>query len=221
MESSGRAEDRGAAEPPPEAPLIVLKDLVFRYPDRAEAAIKGCSLEIHRGDRVLWEGSSGGGKSTMGALLAGLVTPESGVLTLHGRPQASWGLAGWRARVGLVPQFHENHVFSATLAFNLLMGRRWPPRPEDLREAETVCAELDLGSLLARMPSGFEQQLGETGWQLSHGERSRIFMARSLLQELDVRVFDESFAALDPETLERVLSCVVRRAETLVVIAHP
>jgi ATP-binding cassette subfamily B protein len=71
------------------------------------------------------------------------------------------------------------------------------------------------------MPSGLEQLVGESGWQLSHGERSRLFIARSLLQRLDLRVLDESFAALDPETLERVLDCVLARAETLLVIAHP
>ena len=69
--------------------------------------------------------------------------------------------------------------------------------------------ELDLGPLLARMPSGLEQLVGESGWQLSHGERSRLFIARSLLQPLEARVLDESFAALDPETLEKALACVL------------
>lgn len=61
----------------------------------------------------------------------------------------------------------------------------------------------------------------ETGWQLSHGERSRIFLARALLQDAQLTVLDESFAALDPETLKLCLDCVFRRARTLVVIAHP
>ena len=123
--------------------------------------------------------------------------------------------------MGAAPQFHENHVFSQTFLFNLLLGRAWPPRREDIAEAEAVLRELDLGPLLARMPSGLEQLVGDSGWQLSHGERSRLFIARSLLQPLEVRVLDESFAALDPETLEKALACVLKRAETLVVIAHP
>jgi ATP-binding cassette, subfamily B, bacterial len=102
-----------------------------------------------------------------------------------------------------------------------LLGRAWPPRREDIAEAEAVCRELDLGPLLARMPSGLQQLVGESGWQLSHGERGRLFIARSLLEPFSVRVLDESFAALDPETLVRALACVLRRAETLVVIAHP
>jgi ABC-type transport system involved in cytochrome bd biosynthesis fused ATPase/permease subunit len=71
------------------------------------------------------------------------------------------------------------------------------------------------------MPAGLQQLVGETGWQLSHGERSRIFVARSLLQVLDVRVLDESFAALDPDTLDEVLAAVLARPEALIVIAHP
>jgi ATP-binding cassette subfamily B protein len=123
--------------------------------------------------------------------------------------------------VAAAPQFHENHVFSGTFAFNLLMGHRWPPRPEDVEAAEALCHELGLADLLNRMPAGLLQIVGETGWQLSHGERSRLYIARALLQGADVIVLDESFAALDPETLRRALCCVLNRAATLLVIAHP
>jgi ATP-binding cassette, subfamily B, bacterial len=206
---------------PPEVPLIAARELAFRYPGRADPVLSGCSFEIRRGDRILLEGPSGGGKSTLGALLCGLRAPTSGSLRYDGVGWEALGTLAWRARVGAAPQFHENHVFSASLLFNLLLGRAWPPRPADVAEAEAVCRELDLGPLLARMPSGLEQLVGESGWQLSHGERSRLYIARALLQPLAVRVLDESFAALDPETLERALDCVLRRAETLLVIAHP
>jgi ATP-binding cassette subfamily B protein len=205
----------------PSPALVAARDVGFRYPDRAEPAVVGCALEIRRGERVLLEGPSGGGKSTLASLVAGLRAPDVGSLALDGVEQSELGLAGWRERVGVVPQFHENHVFSASLLFNLLLGRAWPPRREDVAAAEALCRELDLGPLLARMPSGLEQLVGDSGWQLSHGERSRLFIARALLQRLDLRVLDESFATLDPETLERVLDCVLARAETLLVIAHP
>ena len=206
---------------PAEVPLIAARELVFQYPGRADAVLSGFNFEIRRGDRILLEGPSGGGKSTLGALLCGLRAPTAGSLRYDGVAWDVLGTLAWRARVGAAPQFHENHVFSASLLFNLLLGRAWPPRPEDVAEAEAVCRELDLGPLLARMPSGLEQLVGESGWQLSHGERSRLYIARSLLQPLELRVLDESFAALDPETLERALGCVLRRAETLLVIAHP
>ena len=119
------------------------------------------------------------------------------------------------------PQFHENHILSGTLGFNLLMGRNWPASDEELLAARELCIELGLGPLLERMPAGMMQMVGETGWQLSHGERSRIFLARALLQDAQLTVLDESFAALDPETLRECLNCAFARARTLMVIAHP
>jgi ATP-binding cassette subfamily B protein len=70
------------------------------------------------------------------------------------------------------------------------------------------------------MPAGMLQMVGETGWQLSHGERSRLYIARALLQNADLVILDESFAALDPENLKRAIECVVKRARSLLVIAH-
>jgi ABC-type transport system involved in cytochrome bd biosynthesis fused ATPase/permease subunit len=143
------------------------------------------------------------------------------LLLLNGLDRQTLGPAGWRRWVVAAPQFHENHVLTGTFAFNLLMGRRWPPQPGDMEEAEALCGALGLGDLLGRMPAGLLQIVGETGWQLSHGEKSRLYIARALLQGADFVVLDESFAALDPENLRRALRCVLDRASTLLVIAHP
>jgi ATP-binding cassette, subfamily B, bacterial len=202
-------------------PLLVARNLNFRYRPFGRLALHNCSVQIFPGDRLLLEGPSGGGKSTLAAVLAGLRPFESGVLLLRGYDRQSLGGVAWRKHVVIAPQFHENHIFSETFAFNLLMGRGWPPTPEDLHEAEGICNELGLGDLLARMPSGWQQMVGENGWQLSHGERSRVFIARALLQQADLIIMDESFGALDPENLYRALECVRRRAATLLVIAHP
>jgi ATP-binding cassette subfamily B protein len=203
------------------APVLVqARNLSFRYRPQGEPVLHGCDISIRHGERVLVEGPSGGGKSTLAALLAGLRRPEAGLLLLAGLDRATLG-AGWRRLVAAAPQFHENHVLTASLAFNLLLGRCWPPAETDLDEAEDLCRELGLGPLLERMPSGLMQMVGETGWQLSHGERSRLYLARALLQGAPLVVLDESFAALDPETLGECLACALRRADTLLVIAHP
>jgi ATP-binding cassette subfamily B protein len=224
--AAGRAEAadpvvRAATSSAAPGPALEALDLVFRYGERARPVLDGCQLAIARGDRVLLEGASGCGKSTLAAVLAGLRAPDAGLVLLGGLDLHSLGGETWRRRVGLAPQFHENHVFTETFAFNLLLGRRWPPDEADLAEAEALCRELGLGGLLARMPSGLQQIVGETGWQLSHGERSRVYLARALLQGAEVVVLDESFAALDPENLDQALTCVLRRAPTLLVIAHP
>jgi ABC-type multidrug transport system fused ATPase/permease subunit len=89
------------------------------------------------------------------------------------------------------------------------------------QEAQTLCEAMGLGELLKRMHGGLSRRIGETGWQLSHGERSRLFLARALLQGAPLTVMDESFAALDPQTLARCLSCAMANTDTWLVIAHP
>jgi ATP-binding cassette subfamily B protein len=215
MDASGAGRSDGAPT------VIEAHEIAFRYRDRSAPVLRECHLRIRAGDRLLLEGPSGGGKSTLASLLSGLGVPESGLLLLHGLDRQTLGSEGWRRRVVAAPQFHENHVLTETFAFNLLMGRRWPPRPEDIEAAGGICRELGLDDLLSRMPAGLLQLVGETGWQLSHGERSRLYMARALLQEADLVILDESFAALDPETLQRCLRCVLKRAATVLVIAHP
>jgi ATP-binding cassette subfamily B protein len=71
------------------------------------------------------------------------------------------------------------------------------------------------------MPLGLHQPVGESGWQLSHGERSRVYAARAVLQDPDVTILDESFAALDPATVDQCVNVMIHRARTFVMIAHP
>jgi ATP-binding cassette subfamily B protein len=198
--------------------VVDASQLHFGY--AAQPVLHGLDLAIYSGDQILLEGPSGGGKSTLASLLVGLRQADSGLLLLGGLDRHTLG-AAWHQQATAAPQFHENHILSGTLAFNLLMGRNWPASSDELKEAQDICEELGLGDLLQRMPSGLMQMVGETGWQLSHGERSRIFLARALLQHAELTVLDESFAALDPQTLQRCLQCALKRCKTLVVIAHP
>lgn len=206
--------------PEPSSLVLDASRLVFRHAGQRDPVLDGTSLAIHRGERLLLEGPSGGGKSSLASILVGLRRPESGLLLLGGLDRATLG-NDWHRLATEAPQFHENHVMTGTLAFNLLMGRGWPASDDEIEEARLLLVDLGLGPLIERMPAGMLQRVGETGWQLSHGERSRIFLARALLQKARFTVMDESFAALDPETLQTCLSCVFERADTLMVIAHP
>ena len=200
--------------------LLDLRDVSYRYPQRAANAVQHNSLAIQQGDRILLEGPSGSGKSTWVGLVSGLRVPDSGMLLLRGIDRKTLGDRGWRRHVVASPQFHENHLLTGSLAFNLLLGRTWPPEPDDLAEAETICRELGLGPLLDSMPAGLMQTVGDTGWQLSNGEKSRVFLARALLQQADLIVLDETFGGLDPETALEAMDCVMRRAPSLLCVAH-
>lgn len=221
--AAARLEPAGSVASAPAAVDVVLdvKDLVYRRSASGRTLLDGVDLELRRGDRVLVEGESGGGKSTLVSLLAGWREPTAGLLLSAGLDRRTLGDTLWRKRIVAAPQYHENHVLTGTFAYNLLMGRNWPANPKEMQEAQQVCEELGLGPLLGRMPAGLMQMVGETGWQLSQGERSRLFMARALLQGSEVVVLDESFAALDPENLREALECALARAKTLVVAAHP
>ncbi|MDX1980048.1 MAG: ABC transporter ATP-binding protein [Bryobacteraceae bacterium] len=221
--ASAREEDGpAAAEPSGEAEMVLsARDVSFQYAAGGRLVFSGVSVDIRPGDWLLLEGASGGGKSTLVSVLTGLRRPTGGLILAGGLDLQTLGGRQWRRRIAAAPQYHENHVLGNTFGFNLLMGRGWPAKEADLREAEEVCRELGLGPLLERMPGGLFQMVGETGWQLSQGERSRLFLARALLQKPELVVLDESFAALDPENLRQALECTLRRARTLVVVAHP
>ena len=210
-----------AGAPSGSSKALQARNVCFTHQGRVEPVLKGCSLEVERGDHMLLEGGSGSGKSTFASLLAGFRRPSAGLILAGGLDRQTLGEANWRRRIATAPQYHENHILSAPLGFNLLMARSYPHSARDMKEARDICDELGLGPLLARMPGGLDQMVGETGWQLSQGERSRVFLARALLQNADFVLLDESLAALDPENLRQCLDCVIRQAKTLLVIAHP
>jgi ATP-binding cassette subfamily B protein len=204
----------------PQSVVLEATDLRFTHSGRQQPVLRGCTISLTARERVILQGPSGGGKSTLASILAGLRTPQSGLLLADGLDRQTLGLDGWRRRVVLVPQFHENHLALGSLAFNLLMGTEWPAGEDEFARAESVLRELGLGPTLDRMPSGLLQTIGETGWQLSHGERSRVYLARALLQQPDVLILDESFAQLDSENMHLALDAVAARDSAVLLIAH-
>lgn len=213
------AELDAQANPGGEA-VIDAADITYRYPTRPDPVLHGLSVRIAEGERILVSGTSGGGKSTLMALLSGMRQPDTGLLLLRGFDRPTLGGDAWRKRVVAAPQFHENHVLTGTFGFNAFMGPGWPPSREDYARTQQICRELGLGDLLDRMPGGIDQTVGDTGWQLSHGEKSRLYIARTLLQNPDVVILDENFAALDPDNLKQAMECALKHAKTLVVVAH-
>jgi ATP-binding cassette, subfamily B, bacterial len=107
-----------------------------------------------------------------------------------------------------------------SLAYNILMPEVEPLSREQEERVKAVCQELGLAELLERMPLGVHQPVGDAGWQLSHGERSRVFTARALMRQSRLVILDESIGALDPEVALLVLKCACRRANALLLIAH-
>lgn len=211
-----------AFELPPSAgdASLDVQGVRFQYAGQSEPVLHECTIRLHPRDRVLVEGPSGSGKSTLAKIIGGLLEPQAGLVLLDGLDRPSVGFDSWRRRVHLVPAVHENHILSGPLAFNVLLGHRWPPTPRDVELAVATCRELGLGPLLDRMPAGIMEFVGEAGWQLSLGEKSRVYVARALLSGSAALVLDESFGSLDPVTLRQCLSALLVRPHSILMIAH-
>ena len=201
--------------------LLEVRDVAYQYPGRNVNVLQSCNMQLSSTDKVILEGRSGSGKSTLISLLTGIRPSTRGSILLGGIEQNMVAKEQWSERVVMVPQYHENYLFTETLAFNLLLGTEWPAEPEQLEHARMICHELGLSNLLNKMPSEMMQVVGEMGWTLSHGEKSRIFVARAILQKPDLIILDESLASLDPENTHRVLACVEKHCKAVIIVAHP
>jgi len=213
---------------PLQQPLISFCNLTFKYEKGGTSILDSCTQDIYQGNQIILKGNSGQGKSTLASVLAGQRFPGSGNgsesgsgdLLLWGTDHSKISPNLWQTCVSAAPQSHENHILTETLAFNLLMGAAWPPSHEDIETAEKICYELGLGELLEKMPGGMYQMIGESGWCLSHGERTRVFIARALLGKGDMKILDENFAVLDPDNFTRVIKCILKHSSTVLIITN-
>ena len=218
---SGATPTRREATTPAPA-VLEATDLRFAHAGRGDPVLQGCNLTIGSGERVILQGPSGGGKSTLASLLAGLRTPQSGLVLLDGLDRHTVGFEGWRRRVVLVPQFHENHLVLGSVAFNLLDGCAVAARRRTTSIARTPCC----ASLASVRPSiGCRQaccrrsakQAGSCPMASGAGSTSRA----RLLQNPDILILDESFAQLDPANMHLALTAVTARPSAVLLIAHP
>lgn len=224
-----KVENHDRSDAPPQTQLspdaegasrFIARGLGYAYPGSAQPVVRDVNFELDTSQKVLLTGNSGSGKSTLGALLAGRLQPDRGVILSQGTDRHVVGASGWLKQVCYVPQSGSNHVLTDTFAFNLLLGRSWPPSAGDLKEAAEVVERLGLGPLIERMPAGLMQMVGEGGWRLSQGERARLFLARGILQGARLLIIDELLAPLDPETGLEVLRAVEAMPSQLILIAH-
>jgi ATP-binding cassette subfamily B protein len=183
--------------------------------------IRNLDLHLEQGRHYLLQGESGSGKSTLLGLLAGQINRQHGWLLFNDRDLATLGQQYWRKKICWVPQYHENHIFSGSLLYNLLLGRTWPPTQEDTELALDVCEQLGLFPLLRKMPARVLQPVGEMGWQLSQGEASRVYLARALLQNPDFLLLDESLGALDANTSLQILTHLQNGRTATLLCMHP
>jgi ATP-binding cassette subfamily C protein len=193
---------------------IQTKNLVFGY-DENEPVLKGVNLSIKAGAKVAIIGASGSGKSTLSQLLVGFYPPTSGDIFYNDIHVDHIGFATIRDEVFVVLQ--QPLMFNETLHFNLTMG--------DAISDEKIFEALRIAQLFEfvhNLPQGLETQVGKFGIRLSGGQRQRLSIARMVLANPKVVIFDESTSALDVHTESALFEALQEflREKTVIIIAH-
>ena len=194
---------------------IELRAVSFRYGYRAHV-LEQVTLRIPAGQTVAIIGESGSGKSTILKLLMGFYAPTEGRILIDGVDMQDFELASLRSRIGLVSQ--DPFIFNGTIRENIALGRPDATLEEVLDAARA--AELD--AFIASLPERYDTVIGERGANLSGGQRQRLAIARALLRQPDLLIFDEATSHLDTAT-ERAIQESLTTAlvgKTVVLVAH-
>ena len=212
-------------DPKPAHPVAVddLRTLAFEavsftHATAAAPALADVSFEVRRGETVAFVGPSGAGKTTLVKLLVGLYRPGAGAVLYNGVPSDRVDLDRFRERIGFVTQ--DAQLFSGTIRENLLFVH---PGASDAQCLD-VLRRAAANSLLTRADKGLDTVIGEGGMKISGGEKQRLSIARALLRDPHLLVFDEATSSLDSlteEEISRTMRDVAESADVItVLIAH-
>ena len=196
---------------------LVLEGVTFAYPTRLDAPVlTGCNLSLTPGSVVALVGPSGGGKSTVAALLCRLYDPQQGRILLDGHPYPQLDADWLRQQVGIVSQ--EPILFATSVGDNIRYGRL--EATDDEVQAAALAANAH--EFVSAFPESYGTLVGERGLRLSGGQKQRVAIARALLKDPAILVLDEATSALDTESEHLVQEALERLMEgrTTLVIAH-
>ncbi|KRM72536.1 hypothetical protein FC34_GL000243 [Lacticaseibacillus brantae DSM 23927] len=194
---------------------ISFDHVTFAYPGHSEAPIlRDVSFSAHQGETVAFIGSTGSGKSTLIQLLPRFFDVNEGQITIDGVAVPDFQLRNLRQRIGFIPQ--KALLFTGTIADNLRYGN--PEATEDQLWAALNIAEA--ADFVAELPDQLNTYLSEGGSNLSGGQKQRLAIARAIVREPEIFIFDDSFSALDYATdarLRKNLAPITRDKTTLIV----
>ncbi|KAF8752696.1 hypothetical protein HU200_011937 [Digitaria exilis] len=196
---------------------IEFKDVEFTYPSRPDALILyNLNLIIPAAKMLALVGVSGGGKSTMFALIERFYDPTRGTITLDGQDLPSLNLRWLRSQIGLLGQ--EPILFATSIIDNVMMGKEKATR----QEAIAACTKANAHTFILGLPNGYDTQVGDRGTLLSGGQKQRIALARAIIRDPRILLLDEPTSALDAESEAVVQQSIDRLSagRTVVVIAH-
>ncbi|MEC0370371.1 ABC transporter ATP-binding protein [Paenibacillus chibensis] len=195
---------------------IELANVHFSY-DKGDTVLHDISFTLEPGKVTAVVGPSGGGKTTLFAILERFYIPDSGVIRVGGQDVAGFSLASWREQIGYVPQ--ESPIIAGTIRDNICYGMNREAADDEIKRAAHM-AYADI--FIDELPEGYMTEVGERGIKLSGGQRQRISIARALLRNPQILMLDEATSSLDSQSevfVQKALHNLMKGRTTLV-IAH-
>ena len=194
---------------------IEFKNISFSY-DSSREVLHEVSFTVRKGETVALVGPSGGGKSTLSELIPRFYDPQTGEISIDGKPLAAYTQQSLRAKMGIVSQ--DTILFNDSIRANIAMGR------EDATDEQIMAAAkiANAHDFIMQTEAGYDTNVGDRGMKLSGGQRQRLSIARAVLRNPEILILDEATSALDTESEKLVQEALTSLLEgrTSVVIAH-
>lgn len=197
---------------------ISLKNIGFRYSNDSQFILKKINLEIPKGHRIGFIGTTGAGKSTLLDIVMGLLIPSEGSLMVDGQLIHAKNIRMWQRQIAHVPQ--TIYLSDSSIEENIAFGV--PIREIDHDKIRLAASQAQISGVIESWPLQYKTKIGERGIRLSGGQRQRIGIARALYKQAKVIIFDEATSALDSDTEEMVMASVdgLHKDLTVLMIAH-
>jgi len=195
---------------------VTFKNVTFTYDDTNITALKNINFSVKSGETLAILGKTGSGKSTIIELISRLYDTKIGTILLDDIPIEQANLNAVRSQIGFVPQ--DPFLFSESIEENIKFGKENATKEEIITAAQNA----DIHDNIINFPKGYKTILGERGVTLSGGQKQRISIARAIIKDPKILIFDDCLSAVDTETEEKILSNLERISKdvTTFIVSH-
>jgi ABC-type multidrug transport system fused ATPase/permease subunit len=201
---------------PPAQGVIEFQNVVFTYPGSPRPTLHGISLTIAAGQNVAIVGANGSGKTTLANLVPRFFDPDSGRVLVDGHDVPDVTIRSLRDQIGMVTQ--QVISFNDTIASNIAYGKQGATQDEIVAAAKRAYAH----EFITRLPNGYDTVIGEQGVGLSGGQLQRIVIARAIVKNPAILIFDEATSQIDAESEAKIHEAIkeIMQGRTTLMIAH-
>ncbi len=209
-------KDKRFAILPPLKQSIRFEDVSFTYPESERPALRNVSLEVQKGQTVALVGPNGSGKTTLIGLLERFSEPDSGRILIDGRDITEFSMQSLRRQISLITQ--DAVIFAVSAFDNIAYGMSGATK----EQVESAARQAHAHEFIERLPQGYDTVLGEFGATISGGEKQRLALARAILRDAPIFIFDEATSQIDVDSEKKIHEAIRQFMEqrTSLIIAH-